>query len=172
MMPGSAAGVAGPERVAVIVNRTIDRWLILFIPLGIFVALSIRPVWRLRVDPPAEFLQPDPAWDARRRVTEEELALGYWKSAVGAVQWEYGFGTNLPSSPPEDFRIEESNPRTAGLERDPATRARYWAKFQKVWLLPQTWERSYGWDTSWIGKSVYAIRDWFMTYWDRVFYRG
>lgn len=171
MMPGSVTEVRRPGRVAVIVNRAIDRWLILLLPLGIFIAISIRPIWRLRVDAPAEFLQPDPAWNARRRAQEEELARGYWKSAVGTIQWEYGFGSNLPAGPPQDFRIEESSPQMAGLEQDQATRARYWAKFRQVWLLPQTWERSYGWDTSWVGKSVTAARDWFMEYWDRIFYR-
>ena len=155
-----------------IVNRTFDRWLILLIPLGVFVALSVRPVWRLHVDASPEFLQPDPSWNAKRRASEEEVARGYWKSAVGAVQWEYGFGSTLPATPPEDFRVEEANPHMEGLERDPATRARYWAKFRQVWLLPQTWERSYGWDTGWVLRTITGVRDLFMSYWDRAFYRG
>lgn len=155
-----------------IVNRTIDRWLLLLIPFGIFAAISIRPVWRLKVDPPPEFLQPDPSWNAKRRATEEEVARGYWKSAVGAVQWEYGFGSNLPATAPGDFRVEEVNPRMADLPQDAATRARYWAKFRQVWLLPQTWEKSYGWDTGWVLRSIVGVHDWFMGYWDRIFYRG
>jgi hypothetical protein len=156
----------------VIVNRSVDRWFILILPIGLFVALSVRPVMRLRVDAPAKFLEPDAAWDARRRVAEEELARGYWKSVVGSVQWEYGYGTNLPSGPPDDFRVEESGLHTEGLERDPATRMRYWAKFRQVWIMPQTWEKSYGWDTGWVLRTIEDVRDWLLRAWERIFYRG
>lgn len=155
-----------------IVNRTIDRWLIVFLGVGVFAVLSVRGVMHLRPDPPPEFLQPDPAWDARRRVQEEELARGYWKSAVGTVQWEYGYGATLPPSPPEDFRIEEQSPHTSGLERDPAVRMRCWTKFRQVWILPQTWEKSYEWDTGWVVRSLEAMRDWFVSSWQRMFWKG
>ena len=155
-----------------IVNRHVDRLFIFLLPIGIFVFFSVRPVMRLKADPPPEFLQPDPAWNAKRRAMEDELARGFWKSATGVVQWEYGFGATLPQSVPQDFRIEESGLHTGGLENDPATRARYWARFRQVWRLPHCWERSYGWDVSWIPRSLTAFHDWFIDNWQRIFWKG
>lgn len=155
-----------------IVNRSFDRWFIIFLPIGVFAALSVRGVMRLKPEPPPGFLQPDPTWDARRRVQEEEVAQGYWKSAVGAVQWEYGYGATLPQGPPEDFRIEEHSSHTNGLEPDPATRMRYWTRFRQVWILPQTWEKTYTWDVGWVPRTLEAVRNWFVDSWERIFWKG
>ena len=155
-----------------IVNRRVDRLFILIFPIGIFVFLSVRPVMRLTADPPSQYLQPDPTWKAERRAVEEELARGYWKSGVEAVQWEYGYGATLPASPPDDFRIQGNGQQSQGLDRDPATRLRYWARFRQAWILPESWERAYGWDMGWIPKSIVAVHDWFMEYWQRLFWKG
>lgn len=156
----------------VFINRTFDRWLIIILPVGLFAVLSVHGVMRLTPEPPSEFLKPDPTWDARRRAQEEELARGYWKSAVGAVQWEYGYGSTLPQGPPEDFRVEEHSSHTSGFERDPATRMRYWTRFRQVWILPHTWEKTYAWDVGWVVRTLEAVRNWFVDSWERVFWKG
>jgi hypothetical protein len=156
----------------VIVNRGFDRWFIILLPVGLFVILSVHGVMRLKPEPPPEFMQADPGWDARRRVQEEELARGYWKSAVGAVQWEYGYGATLPPGPPEDFKIEDHSSHTNGLEQDPAVRVRYWMRFRQVWILPHTWEKSYTWDVGWVVRSLEAFHDWLSDKWQRIFWKG
>lgn len=156
----------------VIVNRSFDRWFIIFLPIGLFAVLSVHGVMRLKPDPPAQFLQIDPAWNAKRRAQEEEVARDYWKSATGAVQSEYGYGATLPQGPPEDFKIDAPSPNAGGLEKDPATRMRYWARFRQVWVLPETWEKTYTWDVGWVPRTLEGIRNWFVDSWERVFWKG
>lgn len=111
--------------------------------------LSIRPVMRLRSDPPKEFYDEYLELDARKRQSERSLALAYWECARAGVQAKYAFGQDLPDAPPGDFRIDDSL-FAAGARIDPASRVSYWARLRLVWLLPQSWDKSYAWRTDWI----------------------
>ncbi len=126
----------------------VGLWL-LGIFLGLFVYVSIRPVMRLRNDPPAEFLGLAANPNSGRLSAEEQLARAYWDCAVQYVQWQYAFGTPLPDSPPPEFSIDE-NGSQAGTGGATAARIRYWQQLRNAWVVPQTWEKSYEWNTSWL----------------------
>lgn len=111
---------------------------------------SVRPVTRLRAEPPKEFYDEYLMLDARRRPAEEILARAYWDCARLEIQGKYAYGRDLPEEPPADFGVDESALTRAGIQVDPNSRARYWARLRLVWLLPQAWEQSYGWHTDWI----------------------
>jgi len=134
-------------------------WL-LAIPLGLFIFLSIRPVMRLRVEPPAEFLDMQLGrWDAKRRAAEERVARAYWERAVQLVQWQHSFGAPLPDNPPAEFNIEGKDFQRGSVEAGPVTRARYWKKLREVWALPQAWEKSYDWSTDWVRASLVSLQE-------------
>ena len=109
---------------------------------------------RLRAEPPARFFEERPDWNAKRRAREEQLARAYWERAVRDVQVKYKFGTNLPDEPPAEFRVEEKGLSGSNTKVDPVARARYWGKLRQVWLLPEAWEKSYGWNTDWIRSAL------------------
>jgi len=88
-------------------------------------------------------------WDAKRRASEKRLALAYWELAVRFVQWRYPYGESLPASLPTEFNLEGKDLRRDGLAVSAATNARYWQRLRQVWDLPQTWQRSYEWNTGW-----------------------
>jgi len=116
--------------------------------------LSIRPVTRLRVNPPVAFFEQLPEWGDNRRVKEEQLARVYWELAVREVQGKYRFGMNLPEEPPAEFKVEEPSVPGKGSKVDPVARARYWGKLRRVWVQPEAWERSSEWNTDWIQSTL------------------
>jgi hypothetical protein len=119
---------------------------------GLFVYKSVRPVMRLRDDPPAEFFDAQPKWTAARRQAEARLARAYWTCAVRLSQGQYSYGERLPDEPPPGFSIDpKANP--AVEETPAAARARYWRNLQKVWLQPGVWRRLYEWHTDWFFRS-------------------
>jgi|GEM_PF-3860809 len=111
---------------------------------------SIRPVTRLRAEPPKEFYDEYLMLDAKRRPAEEILARAYWDCARLEIQGKYAYGRDLPEEPPADFGVDEPALTRAGIRVDPDSRVRYWARLRLVWLLPQAWEQSYGWHTDWM----------------------
>ena len=68
-----------------IVNRKVDRLLILVLPLVFVVYLSTRPTYQLQEEPPPEFLRAQSDWPPKRRAAEEQLARAYWKCAVNVI---------------------------------------------------------------------------------------
>lgn len=120
------------------------------IPVALFVFLSVRPVTRLRMEPPAEFVDSRTGWTAKRRATEERFARDYWKCAWQQLQWTYPFGTRLPDEPPVEFKIEDDTLPGQRLGADISTRARYWRRLQQLWPRPEVWEESHEWNTDWI----------------------
>jgi general secretion pathway protein A len=122
----------------------------LFVLISIFIFLSVRPERQLRSAPPVAFFEESPEWNAKRRATEERLAMAYWGSAVRQIQQKYQFRTKLPDDPPPEFNAEGVALPSAALKDDSASRARYWRKLRQVWGLPQIWEKSYGWSTDWL----------------------
>ncbi len=127
--------------------------LIVLIAAGLFVFLSIRSSLELQSTLPPDFVQLDPKWDARRRQSEQRLALAYWQCAVRTVQRRIPFGTELPGDPPAYFKIDPKD--FSGPEADSRTaRLRYWKKIQEVWPRPSLWRRNYTWDMSWIPRLI------------------
>jgi len=115
---------------------------------------SALPVIRLRAEPPAGFFDKRPDWSAKARTREEQLARAYWERAVRNVQAKYKFGTNLPDEPPAEFTVEEKGLSGSSPKIDPAARARYWGKLRQVWVLPEAWEKSSGWNMAWIRSAL------------------
>lgn len=118
--------------------------------------LFIRPVARLADNPPAEFTNPRPEWDAERKAVEHDLALAYWQRAETALQWNYLYGSELPEQPPPEFKIDTSQfPAMPAAVAD--SEVRYWRRLRRVWDHRETWETSYEWNTEWVRKVLDAV---------------
>lgn len=115
--------------------------------LGIYVSAS--PVVRLRPSPPASFLDQNPSWTAKQRAREEQLARSYWDIAVRDIETKYGFESELPEEPPDNFAVQEKGPSGGAPKVDSSERSRYWSKLREVWPQADTWERAsdsgFGW---------------------------
>ena len=131
--------------------------LVALAPTILFVCLATRPIMKLRVDPPAEFLSAVSEAAPERRAAEERVARAYWDWAYLHLQRKYPFAAQLPEDPPMEMdvygndvhysktnkREEHSDP--TGLEAEVAKR-RYWQKLRQAWAMPQAWEKSSMWD--------------------------
>jgi hypothetical protein len=131
------------------VGSSAKIWIWLFGGLAlIFAYRSTRAVMHLQAEPPAEFMDVRPEWDAKQRRIEERLAQAYWQCAVKVMQQRYPFSTLLPGEPPPEFKIDARAfpdlPPGISLERD-----RYWQNLRKVWVKPEAWSRTYELDTNW-----------------------
>jgi hypothetical protein len=113
---------------------------------------SSSPVVRLRTKPPAAFFEESPSWNAKQRAREDELARAYWDIAVRDIETKYGFGTTLPTDPPDSFEVEEKGALGTTPRVDSAARARYWEKLRDVWPRSDSWERTSDWNLHWIGS--------------------
>ncbi len=107
---------------------TVAVW-VFSIGLGILlIERSAQPVVRLRSEPPAEFVQVRPEWDAARRAAEEELARVYWQQAVEHLQWRFSAMAPLPEQPPAEFTVAAMGHGRATAEASSASRGRYWRR--------------------------------------------
>jgi hypothetical protein len=140
-------------------NRKIDRLLIVVVPIGLFLYASTRPTMRLRADMPAQFTDASASASSRQRAAEADLARKYWALAISAVQWRYTYGSPLPDTPPDDFRLFGDVP--AGSEPLSASRFRYWHRLQLVWLSPDAWKVTHAWSTQWLTDPLMRAGDWF-----------
>ena len=140
------------------VNRKYDRAAIVVIVLVIVAYAAFQPKFRLRSDMPAEFLDESSSMPAKKRAAEEKIAMAYWRCAVNQIQWTYGYGHRLPDDPPAEFvvNLPEFDPEAS----DAATRDRYWRRLQRVWYLPSTWDKSYGWDLNSMTSSLQSAGQW------------
>ncbi len=143
-------------------RRKIDRLLIVIVPVGLFIYMSTRPHVRLRADMPPEFVDVQTSATQRQRAAEENLAKEYWSLALTNIQWKYTFGSPLPDSPPEEFRVRGQPAR--GPDISGSTQARYWRQLQKVWLQPSSWVTSRDWSTDWLTGSIKKGADWIAGY--------
>ena len=121
--------------------------IIVLLAVGLFVAASYSPIYRLRTIMPPQFVDAPSSWPAEKQASEAKIAKAYWDCAASQVQWRYGYGYRLPQNPPDDFSVASQN--LGATSDDPATRARYWQKLQKAWYVPDNWTKSYQWDTRW-----------------------
>jgi hypothetical protein len=101
-------------------------------------------VVRLRAAPPLAFFDENPRWTAKQRAREDQRARAYWDIAVRDIEKQYGFGTTLPTDPPDSFKVEEKGRFGATSKVDPVARSRYWQKLREVWARSDSWERTYG----------------------------
>jgi len=154
------------SQTRMIVNRQVDRLLILALPLALVVYLSTRPTYQLQDEPPAEFLRVQSDLPPKRRATEELLATGYWKCAVDVIEWRYGYGQNLPNDPPPEFTIPETNSHGLRPEDAATARGRYWQRLRQVWILPHVWQTHYSWSFAWITKLLTSFGDWATGLWE------
>jgi len=149
-----------PTRLQTFLHATFRAavWLIPVAPILAFLILSIRPVMRLRADLPAQFSEGPPGPNATQAATEERLARAYWDSAVQYVQLKYEYGTNLPDEPVPEFKAEGTAARRGNLNSDSDTRHLYWRRLRQAWVLPQTWQKAYVWDTGWMDAALRTLQ--------------
>jgi len=146
----------GPTTIEAALNATLRAavWLIPITPALFFVAHSIRPLRDLRSDPPAEFFGERQDGDRMRAEAEERLARAYWRSAIRDIQPKHRFGTNLPEEAPLEFKAEGAGLQSGNPRSDADTRNGYWRRLRQVWAQPQSWEKSYVWDTGWMDSAL------------------
>jgi hypothetical protein len=149
-----------PTRLQAFLHATFRAavWLIPVAPILVFLILSIRPVMRLRADPPAQFSEGPPGPNVRQSATEERLARAYWDSAVQYVQLKYEHGANLPDEPVPEFKAEGTAARHGNLKSDSDTRHLYWGRLRQAWVLPQTWRKAYVWDAGWMDAALRTLQ--------------
>ena len=109
---------------------------------------------QLRPEAPADFIDQNPNWNAKRRAREEEVAKAYWRVAAAALQEKYPFGSELPAEPPTEFQIEKKYVPTGGAKALAETRAHYWEKLRRSWGERQFWVEGHE------GKTKWAVRLW------------
>jgi len=112
--------------------------------------LSDYRVIYLRENPPDAFFDESPRLTAKQNTREDQLARAYWDIALREIETKYGFGSTLPSDPPDSFQVTEKGPSGATLKVDAAARTRYWEKLRKVWPQSDSWERTSDWNLDWI----------------------
>ena len=143
-------------------------WWLLVLVVGVFAALCIRPVMRLKEKPPTKFLEMPERWSAERRAAEGPVALAYWECARFVVQTKYVYGTPLPASPPSEFNIAKADLPRGSSGNSNEARVRYWSKLQEVWALPQSWDKTYEWSTYWIAQNLLDFQRAVIRIWERV----
>ena len=104
---------------------------------------------RLRRNPPLGFVEARANQDATELIEQERIARSYWEMAVEFVQDNYPFGTDLPGTPPSDFRLQDEGYSSA--------RILYWDKLRELWKQPETWGTSYEWNTEWVNQAINSL---------------
>ena len=143
----------------------VDKLIIPIVLAIIFVAASYRSKYRLRTDMPSDFFQQQT--NSSKPSLEQRIAWSYWEAAVMNVQWQYPYSHPLPVDPPPEFQINAAalGPGAA----DAATRLLYWHRLQQIWYLPETWEKVYGWDFTWVSHPIDSSGNWLRDITNNVF---
>jgi hypothetical protein len=110
---------------------------------------------RLQPEAPAEFIEQNVNWSAKRRAQEEEVAQAYWRVAVVSLQERYPFGSELPAAPPTEFQVEKKYVTTGGAKAFSATRVCYWENLRRTWVQPQSWVERHEWSTQWAARLLH-----------------
>ncbi len=132
-------------------HRTIDRILIVAVPVVLFVYASTHPVQRLQPDMPADFVDPAAIRGAKRKAEEYRIAQAYWHCAQAVVQYQYSYGTALPDRPPASFSMYAADVRP---EVANASRLRYWNRLRQFWNRPDCWRLSREWNVAWLTNPI------------------
>ncbi len=121
---------------------------------GIVIYASFQPTFRLKHDMPQGFMDEPSSWSPQKRAQEEKIGRAYWQCALDNVQWNYGYGHRLPDNPPPEFLVTAKEVGTAAADTE--SRVRYWHNLERVWDLPTTWEKTYGFDLNSMSASLQA----------------
>lgn len=143
-------------------HRGIDRLLLVLVPAGFFIYMSIQPVTTFRPDMPPQFVDYRPNAGSAQRAAEERLARAYWDLFVTETQYRYPRGSALPASPPNEFQLGNAQP--PGAESLASSRVRYWHRLQHVWLLPSSWVTSRKLSLDWLVQPIVKATDWIKDY--------
>lgn len=149
-----------------LVNRKFDA-LVVVIVMSLIGYAALQPQYRLRGDPPPEFMREAHSTPPGRRAAQERIARAYWKCAVTDIQWRYGYAHRLPPSAPAEFTI--SNQEFGPAASDSDIRARYWNKLQEVWYMRTVWSKEYGWNFRSLAETFEAAARWFEEHVTRLF---
>ena len=103
---------------------------------------TTHAVIQLQNDPPAEFIDDNPSYNAKRRAREEDVAQAFWRTAVMDLQERYPFGSQLPFDPPDEFQIDKKYAPTGGSKALADMRSLYWDKLRDMWGQRRFWVES------------------------------
>jgi hypothetical protein len=145
---------AGPsDRKSLIVKLAVGAGLFLII-VAFFLALSLstQTVMQLRNDAPTEFADDSPAWNAKRRDREHEVAQAYWRAAAVTLQAKYPFGSDLPADPPDEFRVDSTYDPPGGAKALAELRLHYWGSVRAAWHQRSFWVEIQEPDTTWSAR--------------------
>jgi hypothetical protein len=119
---------------------------------------------------PPQFVDIPASAGPKQQEAEERLAREYWSCVLTVIQWKYTYGSPLPDSPPEEFRVNTQ--LAPGSEPVSSSRVRYWHRLQQVWLLPSSWVTSREWSTDWLTGPLKEGRAWIDNYFRNLFAQG
>jgi len=145
---------AGPsDRKSLIVKLAVGAGLFLII-VAFFLALSLstQTVMQLRNDAPTEFADDSPAWNAKRRDREHEVAQAYWRAAAVTLQAKYPFGSDLPADPPDEFNVDSTYAPPGGPKALADLRLHYWGSVRAAWHQRSFWVEIQEPDTTWSAR--------------------
>ncbi|HZT69920.1 MAG TPA: hypothetical protein VFC10_09285 [Terriglobia bacterium] len=118
-------------------------WLFVLLVLAVvFVILSIRPIKRLRPDPPPSVLGTRAYQGQTENESRGRMARACWDYAIETVQKTYPFGQNLPEHPPSRFSGPNGQSSAISLL--------CWPRLRVAWTQKDSWVQSYEWSTDWI----------------------
>lgn len=123
---------------------------VLLVVAGLFVFESIRPVMRLRMDPPPSVVGAKLNNDASHYQSQLRTARACWAFAIDFVQNLYPYGKSLPKSPP---------PAThSRIGKASALSQLCWPRLRVAWTQRKSWKRSYELSTDWIYNPESSFR--------------
>lgn len=115
-----------------------------------FLMLSLRPVHRLKEQPPKEFLQVR----VIQEVDQEAWGRAYWEVARN-IRWKFHYGEALPEEAPVEFHV--ANERSVAPSVAAHLRVTYWYQLRTVWVSPEAWNTSYRLEFAWILEMIDAF---------------
>ena len=118
-------------------------WLLVVLLLaGLFILESIRPVMRLRPDPPPAVVGARLNSNAAENQAQDRMAQACWDYAIQSLQNRYPYGQPLPARPPLASNQSVGNA--------PEISVLCWPRLRIAWAQPESWVQKYEWDTDWV----------------------
>lgn len=126
--------------------RTGHAWLWILLGLfGGFAIGSLRPVMRLRPDPPRSVVGPTVNSNKAELRAQTHTARACWDYAVHSLQDTYPYGRSLPLRPPHASGNSAGNATAISVV--------CWPRLRVAWTQRGSWEEKYEWDTTWLTNS-------------------
>jgi Txe/YoeB family toxin of Txe-Axe toxin-antitoxin module/acyl-CoA-binding protein len=155
---GSMHSAREPDRKGLIVKLAIGAGLFLIMVASLLaVSLSTHTVMQLRNDAPAEFVDDNPTWNAKRRSREQEVAQAYWRAAAVTLEAKYPYGSDLPAEPPDDFQVDNTYAPAGGAKALADLRQHYWDKTREAWHQHAFWVEIQEPDTTWSARFHHTL---------------